>query len=369
MLLARCLLLILLLSPLLAVAQTQGEALERYLFTGALEQKYPLQMELEHNRETDAWQGSYFYLNPNTTGEPIQLQGMLDDEGRFQLSEFVEKGDKRSLSGHFSGSFDPMRTQASGIWSSADGKRRLSFSLTRIARYEQRTREQDFRFQLQSADDNCPCYEPVSQKPHACVCRARSQTRYPVLDGPEGGLLMQLLEQQKLLEPSIEASPGDEYPDAGEAQSDVALALYAPPLLSLEVSDYAYNWGAAHGMSADSGLNLLLQGQGKARWLALPDLIRADDPCLGQINALLREELRKQEAPAVLEPDSWSADLSKLYERSFIIRPGGLVFIFPPYDVAPYAMGILKAVVPFRAIAGCIPATSPLAPLMAAAKT
>ena len=172
--LARIFLVLLLALPFHAHAKPEGQALERYFFTGVLDDKYQIQMELRRNPEDGDWQGSYFYQNPNTTGDPIQLSGMVDDEGGFQLSEFVEKDEKRNITGHFSGRFDADRAGASGTWNSADGKRRLPFRLKRVAGYQQRTAERDFRFPLEGGEEEtCPCYEPVTSEEKACVCRAQ----------------------------------------------------------------------------------------------------------------------------------------------------------------------------------------------------
>jgi hypothetical protein len=314
------------------------------------------------------WQGSYFYVNPNTIGEPIQLRGLVDDGGRFQFSEFVEKGEQRNITGNFSGQFEAGRAKAQGVWNSPDGKRQLPFVLERVASHRERTAIRDFTIPLDGPDAYCPCIEPVKRDDSSCVCRAHAKAGYPVLEGAAGQALGALLEGRNLLD--VEIAPGEdgEWPDAGESETHLSLALYSPPLLSLEHSGYYYAWGAAHGMHSLQGLNLLLDAAGKLRELELKDLVSGDEKCLGKINGVIKEALRKLEVPAVVEPDSWSADLTTLYDRPFLIRPGGLVFLFSPYDVAPYAAGILQAPVPFRAIAGCIPKDSPLAALPTAEK-
>lgn len=343
-------------SPCLA-SEAGGETeIPRYFYTGTLDGRYPIQMELDQSNGATPWQGRYFYASPKSLGERIQLNGRVDDQGQFQFSEFVEKGEEKTITGNFSGTFSPDRQAMRGHWHSADGKRNMPFELRLVARYRQRNAARDIR--AEKTDDlPCPCPDPVKDEKDHCICRATASRIYPVLLGAESNALRGALEKQGLLDLTLGGDEGDQ----GESETDLTLAFHSDSLISLEINSYSYAWGAAHGMPGIAGLNLAGSPETGMRELKLKDLITTDKQCLGRINAAIMESLRKQEVPAMTEPQEWSIDLTRLYSRSFLVHPGALTFIFNPYEVGPYAIGIIKAAVPLHVYAECIPAKSPLA--------
>lgn len=341
-------------------ADSGGEVtIPRYFYTGTLDGRLPIQMELSQSSDIAPWQGSYFYVNPKAMGERILLDGSMDNQGQFQLSEFVEKDEEKSITGAFGGTANRDRSELRGTWRSADGTRSMPFELRLTARYRQHTATKDIRIEKQE-DYPCSCPDPIKDEKGSCLCRATATATYPIFIGPESGAVRTILEQQGLLTLKL---TGDEE-DQGEFESDIGIAFHSAGLISLEVNSYSFAWGAAHGLPGIAGLNLAANPGTGLREVKLKDLVSTKKACLDRINASILEALRQQQAPAATEPQEWNLDLSRLHSRDFSLHPGGLSFIFNPYEAGPYAIGILRAPVPYSAIADCIPPSSPLAVFM-----
>ncbi|MFQ3574598.1 MAG: RsiV family protein [Thermodesulfovibrionales bacterium] len=253
---------------------------------------------------------------------------------------------------------------ASGTWSSADDRRHLPFKLKRVAVYHSYEQYEDL------SDMSCEDLDPHRPKDSPCnFCSVRSVS-YPLLDSPHGKALVNLLFQRigkTDLAIEMETTSGKPSIKNGASsntckdiyefeQDEIIISLYAPPLISLKIENYSNVYLAAHPNSSHYGFNVLLVGRDKVRKVELKDLIRATPDCLHRINDIIKEDLRKQEVSAVIDPDSLDKEkLKSLYTRSFILRPDRLIFMFPTYDIASYADGNIQAEVPFRSIADCIP--------------
>lgn len=343
-------------APSLPVDSGGEVRIQRYFYTGALDSRLPIQMELSQSSDIAPWQGSYFYVNSKAMGERVQLEGMMDNQGQFQLAEFIDQGGEKTITGDFSGTATRDRRGLQGTWRSADGKRGMPVELHMVAQFRQGSATKDISIEKQE-DYPCTCPDPIKDEKGFCLCRATASATYPVFIGPESGAVRAILEQQGLL--SLKLKGGEE--DQGEFETDIGVAFHSPSLISLEINSSMYAWGAAHGLQGISGLNLAGNPETGLREVKLKDLVSTKKTCLDRINATIMEALRRQEAPGVTEPQEWNLDLSRLYSRSFSIHPGALSFIFNPYEAGPYAIGILRAPVPYSTLTGCIPPASPLA--------
>lgn len=100
--------------------QTENEAGE--IFRGTIDDNLTITMEL--NRKGDKLSGSYYYEKHKVD---IPIKGTVDENGNFRIDEYGNNG---GVSGTFKGRF-LSDTQMKGTWVSPDGKRNLSFSLTK----------------------------------------------------------------------------------------------------------------------------------------------------------------------------------------------------------------------------------------------
>lgn len=339
----------------------QDISIENYFYLGTIGNKYSIQMELKHDTEVNAWNGQYFYVKKDNFNTPINLDIEMQSLN-LKLSEFIEQGENKIVTGYFNGAFDDLNMQtATGEWKSTNNKLKLPFNLTQIAQYHQRKNTRDFNYKY-NVDESCPCHDPIMDKNNFCTCRAIATVTYPVFNSFSSELLTNILDNNKLLDTNITVDQestenGNEYPNAGESSTNITVAFYAMPLISLKIDSYIYNWGAAHPMNFNNGINLHVNDNGKVTELKLKDLMITNKKCLNKLDKAIIADLSRQQA-------SFIDEASDVHSKSFIIHPGGLEFLFSPYEVGSYAEGNFEAKVPWSKIQTCIPETSLLTKLM-----
>jgi hypothetical protein len=108
-----------------------------------------------------------------------------------------------------------------------------------------------------------------------------------------------------------------------------------------------YSWGAAHGYHHPRVLNFDLR---RGRVLKLADLFRPGSKYLETISRICRDDLSRQLTGSFTEIDSWAegADPRPKNYRAWVLTPRGLVVIFEEYQVASYAEGEPKVLIPYE---------------------
>ncbi len=107
-----------------------------------------------------------------------------------------------------------------------------------------------------------------------------------------------------------------------------------------------YSWGAAHGYHSPLTLNYDLK---RGRVLKLADLFKPSSKYLHKIAHYCIDDLSRQ-LDRYFKEDSKSEGASPLAQnyRAWVITPNGLVVIFEEYQVASYAEGEPKVLIPYE---------------------
>jgi hypothetical protein len=183
---------------------------------------------------------------------------------------------------------------------------------------------------------------------------------YPVLLGDDGTAAREFNRRVRALVLEDVTPYLDPYPDAEKEQDpqwkdveefhDVShkVVFASDEVVSVFFYIEGYRWGAAHSFHHPVTFNFDLKA---GRELKLAQLFKPGSDYLGTISRLCAEDLvRQREAghlngggysrPEDLEPKAKNFD-------AWVVTPGGLVFIFEEYEVAPYADGEPKVLIPF----------------------
>lgn len=140
----------------------------------------------------------------------------------------------------------------------------------------------------------------------------------------------------------------------------VEVLLNHPKVISLKSSEYAFT-GGAHGMSA-TRLASYWTESGEA--VKLSDLLIPDfDRQLNTIGEkLFRQQWEIPEDQDLDEAGFWFENNRFRLSDNFAVDTNGLVFLYNPYEVAPYSFGTLELTVDFREIRELLNPESPLFP-------
>ena len=183
---------------------------------------------------------------------------------------------------------------------------------------------------------------------------------YPVLLGDDGPAAREFNRRARALVAEdvtqyLEAGPDPEkkkdphFKDVEEFHNLSHKVVFASDAV-VSVIFYAegYSWGAAHGYHYPVTLNFDLKA---GRELRLARLFKPGSDYLRGIAKLCAEDLVRQREAGHIHGGGYSRpeDLKPTADnfKSWVVTPGGLVFIFEEYRVAPYASGEPKVLVPF----------------------
>lgn len=113
---------------------------------------------------------------------------------------------------------------------------------------------------------------------------------------------------------------------------ETTVTLLTPKVLVIQAYNYQYYYGAAHGMNTMRYLNYSLVDH---KLLSTRNMFKPgnDKAILDLINASAKEHYPEEGA---LSPDPIS------YFDEFQITEDDIVFIYQPYDVAPYSTGVVR---------------------------
>jgi len=324
----------LLLLALLLACGARAQQVERYYFTGTLDNDLRIQMDLTlkwSGKEAEVT-GQYFY---ESLGIPLSLLGSADHDGNLELQETNPDGEVTgTFTGVFSSSPHEFASTLSGTWRGTD--KELPFGLTKIAEY----------VFLEARQGRI---ETSSSFPFFTLGNTSVLNRY--LKDKILGSQLDFFEEGQALAREGELFNGW-YLDQQNAIHYVSSDLVS--LLS-HISSYT---GGAHGNTNFVVYNLALESNGEVRVLDLRDLFlpRVN---LGPLYRAVLGDLQEQEAAWVVEGSV--SELSETDLALFTISPEGLSFAFAPYAMGPYVQGSFFVTVPYSRIAKLIDPQGPLA--------
>jgi hypothetical protein len=121
------------------------------------------------------------------------------------------------------------------------------------------------------------------------------------------------------------------------------------PKLAVVSLDKEYYTGGAHGMKQRDYFVFDMEGK---RQLALKDLIREESSGLleDHVEAALRKLMEIPDWIPLSERGFFEDSVEKM--EDFFLNPQGLGFQWDPYEIAPYVMGTLEVVIPYKDIEG-----------------
>ncbi|MBX7257805.1 MAG: DUF3298 and DUF4163 domain-containing protein [Candidatus Hydrogenedentes bacterium] len=271
--------------------------------------------------------GSYVYVKRQI---PLELAGTLKDDGSFSLAETVDEKE----TGRFAGNVLEDGKKLEGTWTDADGKSSAPFSLQRFAHQKLEETKDEISGSTIESSFACPVFEDPSEAAlNEAISSHMKKAHKAFVD-----------EIRKAADPSFQVE------NMYDVDADVS--VYTPgEFVSLVFTTYVFT-GGAHGMTQYSTLNLRLSPQGPPQPIKLTDLFTSQDTALTKLSEICLADLKKQKAGFVVDGMVDSLDWEAL--RHFSLSPAGILFLFEPYAVAPYAEGTFDVVVPFDALSGIL---------------
>lgn len=311
---------------------------------------------------TDMYHGSYYYSSKEN---PIDLYGSVDSTGQLVLYEVTLNDD---TSPTFTGSFDQEQGVFKGEWSSGDGKKKMPVELHE--NYDDAVRFTTY--ELEASQD---LFEGKENSPYATISKIWLQPaagtdatlasflKKIIHQGLVGDSLATLYPiQEKAFEElskdyfasyrtdmgdvkEEELGPDDSFMFTYEQNASVEVLYNQNQLLTLGYWDYWYT-GGAHG--------------NYGTWLASYDLAAQKEITLqdvflpgyeAKITPALEKAVRSRFGISAKEPLS-----SVLFEdaiaatENFGLTGKGVIFNYPPYEIAAYAAGEIRLFVPYSEI-------------------
>jgi len=289
---------------------------------------------MELQRDGGKLSGRYRY--GATSREDLRLEGSIAEA--THTFELVETDGKGAVTGRFIGTFDS-KSEVTGTWVSADGKKRTPFSLSLANAYPPIV-------VLASGVRLIP--QERHQEP---VPGCAADTIFPVFDGLPKPKAARALEKalKRRLEVDKAFTAGDcaggdpAMPNARD--SSYAVLGARPGLVSLELT-YYWHTGGAHGNFARSCLVADLE---KGALFELGPQLRAG--AFEQLSTLARAAFLAEHKVAKLSEAGFFDDSLKVSKDTalcFRESDGAAVLevVFQPYEIGPWAMGAPRATVP-----------------------
>ncbi len=329
-------------------------------FKGSIGNALDLQMKLV--RDGDKLTGAYFYQK---VGTKIGLRGTVDQGGNMVLEEFDPAGKK---TGVFKGLWQENGDgviEIAGNWIKPSSEKQIPFKLLQepiefsngveIVAKQVREKNKKLKYEVDAAYPQLtgsvdPNYEKFNQTVRSLINRKVSDFK-------------------KEMTPTAadELNP-DEAPAIDESSgSDITIgyevALAKDDLVGVEFTVSSYSAGAAHPNSYTEVVNFDLKN---GKLLKLADLFTPGAKYLQALSTYCIQDLKKQakeQGQDAMLDDDWikrgaGAELTN-YDNWTITRKG-LGITFDPYQVAAYAAGPQRVVVPYSALKEIIKLDSPV---------
>jgi hypothetical protein len=312
---------------------------EKFSFRGWIAN---LSIEMTLVRDADKVTGTYFYPR---VGKNIDLKGSIDSGGKLELRETDESGKD---TGVFKGQWKSNETGLAAIegkWSRPDGSKETDFELT----------QQPIEFTAAVRVVPKVIRENNKEGKYSVT------VEYPQIEGDSrfDGFNQQarsMITKDIAAFKSAEGNPEEEETVlADEAQTSTLdigynLRFASDDLISLEFSESQYSRGAAHGSNITVVLNYDVKNRKK---VALADLFQPKSNYLSVISAYcikdLQDQSKKNDMLMEDQIKEGAAPRADNYGAWTVTRKG-LWITFDAYQVAPYAAGPQRVLVPYSAL-------------------
>ncbi|WP_010529765.1 DUF3298 and DUF4163 domain-containing protein [Lentibacillus jeotgali] len=173
---------------------------------------------------------------------------------------------------------------------------------------------------------------PVKIEPARISGRPELNVIYPVVFGMRLQEMEQFINQsiahetQQLINMQIDEMPSSLI----EMDGSFEIKNNQRNVLSLSLSNYAYHYQAAHGMTYIRSLTFDLQNQKRC---SLSDLFKPGSNYIERLNELVNEQIEQRDIQTFDEHVGIQA------EQDFYIADKALVIYFQLYDITPYVFG------------------------------
>ena len=330
---------------------------EKLFFRGTIAGNLSIEMVLL--RDGERVTGTYMYPK---IGKDIALTGTIDKDGNVALMESDETGKQTGMfKGKWRPAFDSPDSnikEIEGKWSKPDGSKETDFLVS----------QQPIEFT--AAVKVLPKVVKETNKEK----RYTVEAEYPQIDGDVRFEAFNR-EARNLISKDVAAfksaeseQPGDEPMDLpAETQNSSLDASYdfryaTDDLISVEWAEGTYSRGAAHGNHLTQDLNYDVK---KAKKLALADLFIDKSKYLTTIANFCMKELKEQskKPDTMILADQIEPGAGPRADnyRAWSITKKGLWITFDPYQVAAYAAGPQRILVPYSALKDIIRPDGPIA--------
>lgn len=129
---------------------------------------------------------------------------------------------------------------------------------------------------------------------------------------------------------------------------DFLIEFFGKSLVVLEINDYEYHFGAAHGMPTKDypHINLI-----NGRFYELKDLFKPNSDYVKVISDIIGDQIKNDDKYSYLFPDAYKGIVAN---QPFYVDENNLYIYFAPYEIAPFAAGFPTFKVPFIEIMNII---------------
>ena len=326
------------------------QSAETKFFKGSIGNALGLQMKLV--REGENLSGSYSYQK---VGTKINLRGTIDKDGNVTLEEFDANGKQ---TGVFKGAWKQDENGAveiTGNWNKPNSDKKSTFSLhqepvefsngVEIVSRQIKEKNKKLKYEInvvypQLSGSVDPNFEKLNQTVRSLMTRKVSGFK-------------------KEMTPSAEDETPPTLPDETPSESlgsdiDIGytVALAKDDLISIEFTISSYSAGAAHPNSYTDVVNFDLKN---GKLLKLADLFQPGSKYLQTLSTYSIQALKKQakEGGDTMPDEGWikrGAGPELANYDNWTITKKGLGITFDPYQVAAYAAGPQRVVVPYSAL-------------------
>lgn len=336
---------------------------DKYLFRGTIAAgANNLRIEMTLVRD-GAVTGTYFYPK---VGKQIELNGTIDKDGNLELREKDDSGKETGVfKGKWKSAVEPYElgmANIAGKWSRPDGSKETTFELS----------QQPVQFSAAAAH-----FSPKVTKEANKQSRYRLEVVYPQIDGDARfdkfnkevrTMVAKDVAAFKTSETADQSDSGSDLPAETQnstLDSDYEIRLATDDLISIEFSESSYERGAAHPNNYSTTLNYDVRNGKK---LALADLFNPKAAYLKAISDYCLKDLKEQEKKdkdSMLSDDMMQSGASPQADnfKAWTITTQGLWITFDPYQVAPYAAGPQRVLIPYAALKELIKPDGPIANL------
>jgi hypothetical protein len=313
-----------------AKGSNQQKAENEMTFIGAIreiDKEYPFYMTITQNGENLS--GTYFYFRSKDR-QKLRLEGKINKNNEFSLTEIDPNGIKTA---EFKGQLKEEEggIAISGDWISRKNKKKLEFYAKRQMLY----------FKTNVEIKPLAIIEKNNQRKYDI------QVLYPQIVGIENEqsfnkMIKEFIENLVKEFKSLTEEPVKGYPGISNILGVDYTFTYADEnVISIVFSVYEYFIGAAHGNVGYRCMNFNVK---TGRELRVQDVFKSDD-YLRRISEYCTKKLKEK-----LEDNLFVEGLEPKEENyeDWAVTKMGLLFIFPPYQVASYADGTQEVLIPYK---------------------